>query len=476
MDKYKKLLSNTLIFAIGMFSSKLLTFFMVPFYTNVLTENELGTAGLVVQAANLLIPVVSCGVANSIIRYGLDRTFRKRDVFTAGVTMVAAGYLLFFLFRPLIAKIPLIHDYTSLIYLYVLTSCLRSLCSQFIRARELVRLYAFDGVLSIITVITCNILFLSVLKLGITGYVLATIISDALSALFLFTIASLHRYIRFRRMDWSVAGSMLRFSLPLIPTTLFWWITNVSDRYMVSYFISADANGLYDLAYKVPTMITVVSGIFSDAWQMSAFTEKGPGRDRFFSNIFNAYQALIFTAASGLILFCKPITAMLVLGPKNAFYPAWQYIPLLVIATVFSCFVTFLGSIYMVGRKSIATLLTTILGAAVNVGLNLLLIPDPKFGVNGAAFATFMSYLVVFLVRIADTRRIVRLRWRPFKLLVNLFLLLFQTWILLSFQEDWILPEILLCLLVILLNLKQIVINIDRFLRRRRAPRLPGAT
>ena len=50
MDKYKKLLSNTLIFAIGMFSSKLLTFFMVPFYTNVLTENELGTAGLVVQA------------------------------------------------------------------------------------------------------------------------------------------------------------------------------------------------------------------------------------------------------------------------------------------------------------------------------------------------------------------------------------------------------------------------------------------
>ena len=122
MDKYKKLLSNTLIFAIGMFSSKLLTFFMVPFYTNVLTENELGTAGLVVQAANLLIPVVSCGVANSIIRYGLDRTFRKRDVFTGGVTMVAAGYLLFFLFRPLIAKIPLIHDYTSLIYLYVLTS------------------------------------------------------------------------------------------------------------------------------------------------------------------------------------------------------------------------------------------------------------------------------------------------------------------------------------------------------------------
>ena len=71
LDKYKKLLSNTLIFAIGMFSSKLLTFFMVPFYTNVLTENELGTAGLVVQAANLLIPVVSCGVANSIIRYGL---------------------------------------------------------------------------------------------------------------------------------------------------------------------------------------------------------------------------------------------------------------------------------------------------------------------------------------------------------------------------------------------------------------------
>ncbi|HIX66213.1 MAG TPA: polysaccharide biosynthesis protein, partial [Candidatus Anaerotruncus excrementipullorum] len=70
MDKYKRLLSNTLIFAIGTFSSKVLVFLLVPFYTNLLTKGEMGTADLIVQTANLIIPIVSIGMSNAIIRYG----------------------------------------------------------------------------------------------------------------------------------------------------------------------------------------------------------------------------------------------------------------------------------------------------------------------------------------------------------------------------------------------------------------------
>lgn len=465
MDKYKKLISNTFIFAIGTFSSKVLVFLLMPLYTHVLTPDDYGVVNMIVDTANLAIPLVSIGVSNAIIRFGLDRATDKRDVFSGGLALIGGGYAVFLLLIPFVSKIPIIHTHTLLIYLYVLTSCLRSLCSQFVRARELVRLYAFDGVLSTVLVLTFNVTFLLVFKMGIVGYIVATILSDFISALFLFTAAGLRRYIRFRGLNLATLGSMSRYCIPLIPNTISWWITNVSGRYIVIALVNTAAAGLYSAAYKIPTMINLVSGIFTDAWQMSAFTETGAGRDRFFSNVFAAYQAIIFTAASGLILLAKPIMAVLVGGVKNAFYPAWEYIPFLVLATAFSCYVTFLGSIYMVEKKSVATLLTTILGAAVNVVLCLLLVPTYK--VNGAAVATFLSYLIVFITRAIDTRRYVKIRWNVPKLVLNLTILLIQCWVLLTFKTSWIIPEVLLCLATIALNFRQILMNLQKIMHKR---------
>lgn len=467
LDRYKKLISNTLIFAIGTFSSKVLVFLLIPFYTHVLAPAEFSVADLIVQTANLIIPVSSIGMSNAIIRFGLDRAADKRDVFSGGIAAIGGGYLLFLILYPLLSKVPTIGAHTYLVYFYVLTATLRSLCSQFVRSRELVRLYAFDGVLSTATVLIFNILFLAVFRLGIVGYVMATIISDALSTIFLFTIANLRRYIRFRGMDWSILGSMVRYALPLIPTTVFWWITNVSDRYFVSYMLGNDINGLYGIAYKIPTAITLVSGFFTDAWQMSAVTEDGPGRDRFYSKVFGAYQALVFSAAAGLILFAKPITYIFMSGQDGKYYASWQYIPFLVMATSFSCFVTFLGSVYMVEKKTVSTLVTTVAGAVLNILLNFLLIPT-KLGANGAAFATFISYFVVFVLRAIDTRRYVKIRWNAPVLVLNLVILLAQALVLLLVEKDWILPEAVLCLLMLAVNFRQILINVQKVLARRK--------
>lgn len=88
-------------------------------------------------------------------------------------------------------------------------------------------------------------------------------------------------------------------------------------------------------------------------------------------------------------------------------YPSWKYVPFLVLSVIFSCFVTFLGTFYMVAKKNAMALVTTCVGAGLNLVLNYFLIP--KYGVNGAAFATFACYFTVFVLRAVDTRRIVRL-------------------------------------------------------------------
>ena len=80
MDKYKRLVSNTLIFAVGTFSSKVLVFLLMPLYTRVLSTEEYGVTNTIVDMGNLLIPLITLGIINAIIRFGLEKNIRKSDV------------------------------------------------------------------------------------------------------------------------------------------------------------------------------------------------------------------------------------------------------------------------------------------------------------------------------------------------------------------------------------------------------------
>ena len=461
MNRYKKLLSNTVLFAIGTFSSKALVFLLMPLYTAVLSTEEYGTVDLIMQAGNLLLPLVSVGIINAIVRFGLDSSVRKSDVFTVGLTTVFFGFLVLILFSPLLKKISYINDNLVLIYCFVLMSCLRSICHQFVRSMELVKLYTVDGIFSTFTTIMFNILFLVVFKLGITGYVLATVCADFLSAFLLFIIARLYRYIRFKGIKKQIVIEMFQYAVPMIPNTMFWWITSASDRYIISFYLGNDVNGLYAAASKIPTIITLFSTIFMDAWQMSAVTEKGTiERNRFFTNVFGTYQSLIFAVGSGLILCSKLFTKIM----ADSYYDSWQFIPFLIMATSFSCLVSFLGSVYMVEKKSVLNFLTTAAGAVINIVLNFTLIPT--LGANGAALATFASYFTVFLLRAVDTKRFVKIRFSSLKLALNTILLLIQSLVMIFEVPGWIVIELGITVLMMLLNLKSIFESLSRIFFR----------
>ena len=120
MNRYKKLFSTTVILGIGTFGSKLLTFFLMPLYTHALTQGEYGTVDLLVQAANLLIPLVSLGINESIIRFGADGETDPRTVFSTGFVTILIGFGGFCLLYPAIRLIPGFGEHLPLIYLFIL--------------------------------------------------------------------------------------------------------------------------------------------------------------------------------------------------------------------------------------------------------------------------------------------------------------------------------------------------------------------
>ena len=128
--------------------------------------------------------------------------------------------------------------------------------------------------------------------------------------------------------------------------------------------------------------------------------------------------------------------------------------PVLVLGITCSCLATFLGSIYMVERQSVHTLTTTLLGAFLNIGLNLLTIP--RMGVMGAALSTCLSYLLMFLVRGIHTRKYIPVSWRLHKFLPSCVLVVLQAALMLWEVPLWPLWQILCFLLITLLNIKEL--------------------
>ena len=462
MNRYKSLAKNTAIFAIGTFGSKILSFIMVFFYSRAMQTAEFGTLDIIINSGSLMLPICMLGIQNSIIRFGLDNEYKKDDVFTTGIISVFLGLAALALVSPAISQIAELRSYILYLYAYVLMSSLRHVCSYFVRALGLSKLYAADGIFSTFMTCSLTIIFLLPLKMGIRGYLLAIILADLSSVIFLSLNAKLYKYVKFKDISKEITKKMLRFSLPLIPTSLLWWIINVSDRYFVQYMVSASANGLYSVAYKVPTILTLISTIFLDAWQISAVEENSSEtRNRFYSNVFKSFQGAIFVISSGLILFSKFITVILL---DKSYYDSWQFIPFLMLATVYSCFVVFLGNIYLAEKRSVSTLLTTLLGAVLNLILNYPLIK--LYGPNGAAIATCVSYFAVYAVRAID------IKWRnrdinlaSFTVFINSGITLLQV-ILMLFEPPYWIAYQLICLIALIAINNKMLLEVLKKLKR----------
>lgn len=463
--RYRNLFRNTVILGLGTFGSKVLVFFLLPLYTAYLTPEMYSTADLISQMSNLLIPLACLGITDGVFRFAMDGDRDRREVFTTGFAILLIGSLLFGLFSPLLLLLDAFDGYVWLIVCYVLAADFHALCAQYLRAQGRTTLFAVQGMINTALVILLNILFLIPLQMGVLGYVLSVVIADALMTVILLVYARLHRDLRptfFRR---ETARVLLAYSIPMIPTTIFWWITSVSDRYLVEHICGGMVNGLYSAAYKIPTLLTLLCAVFIEAWQLSAVKDSQHQSERipFFSQVFRGFQGLMFLACSGLIAFSEIGTRILF---AETYADAWVYIPVLAIATVFSALVTYLGSVYFVAKKSVLSFLTAMLGAVINVVLNLILIP--KYEAQGAAIATLVSYFVVYILRAINTRRHLPFRQYPLQVMLNTLIVGAQTVAMIFRVPGWLWVQIGAIMLIFLINAKPLIAMVLRRLRDRR--------
>lgn len=467
MNKYKKLMGNTLIFGVGQLMSKLLGFLLTALYLRYIPSEEFNTAKLIYSTVNMLYPMLTFSMADAVIRFGMAKEYDKRKIYTCACLFVLGGLAVFALFTPLVANISIFKGYSFLLYVYCYFSCFRQVAAQFVRAQGGIKLYLVDGVMSTFVQLIANIVMVVFLHMGVTGYVLAFIIADSLSLAFLTVVARLGQCLHMKFFDGKIAREMLKFAAPLIPTYMLWWITSSSDQWFMTYMIGKDESGVYSSGYTLPTLLMLVTTIFYQAWQMSSIEERNSRTlGKFYENVFGAYTSLMFIAGAGLIMLVKPLTFILTGKGENGqdYFEAYRVVPILAAAMLFQCFCQFLSSVYTTKKQSVNSCATAFVAAVVNIILNFVLIPE--HGMFGAAIATAASYFACFAVRLFDARRYIFFRVDYLRLIVNTVIIVVMCIVVAKEPSLWVLGVILCFAVSLWYNMDAVLKTLRKILSR----------
>lgn len=409
-NKYKKLVNNSLIFAIGNFGSKIMSFIMVPIYSYTLTTNDYGKVDLLTSLVSLLMPVICLDIYDSVFRFALDRSKNKSQIFSTGMIFAFISSILAIILGIVISQF--INSYPVMYtVIYMIVSVFYSLISNFARAIGYVKQFAMAGIVNTFIMGGCNILFLIVIKMGMNGYMLSMILGQGVAILFLILTTKIFIYFGIRNLNNSILKKMLIYGVPLIPNNLAWWLNSASDRFFILVMIGASANGIYAMANKIPSIITTVSSIFFQSWQISVVEEyeKEDGKT-FISSVFESYLSILFFLGIGILAVIRPLYRI-ILSPS--YFIGWKLTPFLVLAVIYTSLASFLGTIYTANKKTVSVLVTTIYGAIANVILTIILV---KFiGIDGAAIANAISFFLVSLLRFIEIKRMKKIDINEFK-------------------------------------------------------------
>ncbi|MBQ4104651.1 MAG: oligosaccharide flippase family protein [Clostridia bacterium] len=412
-NKHKYLAKNVGLFSISSFVPRILSFVLIPIYTNCLTTAEYGISDLLTTTVSLLLPFFSLDIQDAVMRFSLDKKYEKTDVFTTAlrIIFIGTGLVCVGAFIASTLKIPgLENSYLFFFVIMYFTTALSNSLTMFCRGIDKVNILVVGGILQSVIMLTANILFLVVFKWGLTGYLLANTLGSLVAVFWYFIKAKLHKYIT-NTVSKNVLKDMVCFSFPLIFSVTAWWINSASDRYILTWMSGVAISGLYAVAYKIPGILSVFQSVFYQAWSISAVKEfDKDDKDRFISNMYNMMNFGMVFVCSCIIVLNIPIAKILY---TNDFFNAYKFVPPLLISVVFNAMALFIGSIFTAVKDTKTLSVSTIIGAVINTICNFVFIY--YWQAYGAALATMIGYGVVFVMRHIILRKHIKLHlnwWR----------------------------------------------------------------
>lgn len=420
MSREKQLVKNTLILSLGTLGSKVFSFLLLPLYTAVLTTEDYGNVDVLQSVIQLVIPLITLQLSGAIFRFLIDE--KKVD----GISKVVTSSYIVVMIDLIIAElsIEIVYWFVKIPHFRIFQIALAAgviynITQSTVRGLGDNALYSFCGFISVLSSLVVNIILILGFNYGGESILIAYAVSGFLCAFIMFFTKKIFRYIDIKEFDKKKIKEELKYCLPLIPNEISWWIANSSDRFIILAALGSSYNGIYAAANKVPALYTTVYNVFNVAWIESVSRSfDDTDRDEYINRMTKTFNRMFICVCIFVISFVS--LAFKYLVGKN-YSDAYFHVLILIIAVFFHSANAFYGGIYTGFKDTKIIAKTTIIGALLNIVINITLIN--YIGLYAASLSTLISYFVISLLRVLGLRQKISIKWDCKFLFISLLML-----------------------------------------------------
>lgn len=419
------------IYALGAFASPLISLVLTPFLTHHLSRTDYGALVVLYTIIDLMTVITQLGLVPAFFRaYNGDyESPRDRSgVLSASIIMlllvsipiaiammITSPWLSEFLFKS--------PSFSGAVKLTALVMVLENLTVpgiSWLRAEKCAVLYSALSIANLLLVLGTTIGLVGVLHMGVNGALLAKGVGYAAIVVctlpILLLLAGRRQSLNLRP---DIVRNLLLFGVPTIFSDTATWVLQLSDRYLLSHFGSLAQTASYSVAYTLGGVLsTLILGPFLMAWPPIMYTiAKRKEAAYIFQRIFHWFSIILLFAAFALSLLS---TILLDILFPPSYHSAALIIPIIAVSMMFYG----IYYIFIIGvnicRKTIFTILFTMIAAFVNVLANFFLIP--RFGAMGTAVSTLLAYIILVIVAYIVNQRIYPIRFEIGLFIISLFI------------------------------------------------------
>ena len=417
MNKNKELVKNTIIIFIGKFCTQFITLLLLPLYTHFLSTEDYGYIDLIQTYLTFFIPLILLKIDAGIFRFLIDARKseeEKNKIITNGIFIMFVELIISTILFAVAVKIFSI-KYSILIVMNLISLSVLTFLLQIVRGIGKNKQYSFSSIIAAIVTIVLNLIFLVGFHKNGKYVLIASLISNIICTIYLLIVNKILKNVKIKYIDKKLIKDLLKYSIPMIPNELSWWIVHVSDRTIISYALGVAANGIYSVSCKFSNILSSIFNIFNLSWQESAALHiNDTDKDEFFSNVINKVFNLFICFCIG-ILACLPFVFELLI--KDSYREAYKYVPILLLANIFSVLIGLIGSIYVAKKMTKEVAKTTMIAAIINLTIDIALIK--VIGIYAAAISTLVSYMLLAIYRYIDVQKYVKVKIPIKNIVVN---------------------------------------------------------
>jgi O-antigen/teichoic acid export membrane protein len=418
-EELKKLLKHSMVYGVGSLLSKSVGFVLIPFYTHYLRPNEYGILELLDLSMSFVGLLINVLVTIPLVRFYFDsedeaerRTVVSTTMWIVACIAIAVSSTAFLFSRTistLILKSPDFSLYIRVIAVSFFLACINSVAWNYIRAKQQSMLITGLNVISLVIMVTLNIYFVAVLKLGVLGVLYGGLLGGYVVNAIL-TIQTIRQVgVAF---DLDKMKAIAAFATPLVFTNIGAFVLNFSDRFFLQRYTTYSIVGTYALGYKFAYMLSfLVIQPFTMIWSARMYEiAKRSDAKKLFAQ-FGGYLCLVLTTvAIGISVVTKDVISIMA-APD--FHSAYRIVPLIALAYVFQGLTYHFQTGILIEKRTFYLGMMGGIAAVINLTLNFLLIPPYKD--MGAAWATTLSFIVLAVLSYNFSQKAYRIPYRIWK-------------------------------------------------------------